>query len=164
MGSEDTVIALYVQIFDRQPDSAGLTYYVGQLDDGLMTAVTIAQNIFDGPIGNDALSIANKLIVANLFTAAIDTDEEDSLYAGNVAAVEARAFLSTIDADTVIADVDAAVAVALALASIVSAAALDILSSLVRIGILNPDVLGDSAASTFTLTAGIDTLTGSRCK
>jgi hypothetical protein len=106
------VNALYQQSFGRDADFAGLMYYAGQLSAGTMTAVTIAQNIFDGASGADATLLANKLVVAKAYTAAIDTAGEVVAYSGTVAATAARTLLSTVDADTVTASFDVATSVA----------------------------------------------------
>ena len=106
------VNALYQQSFGRDADLAGLLYYAGELTKGTMTAVSIAQNIFDGAAGDDATILANKLIVAKAYTAAIDTAAEVVAYSGTVAAASARALLTTVDAATVTASFDVATSVA----------------------------------------------------
>ena len=134
------VNALYQQSFGRDADFAGLMYYAGQLTAGTMTAVTIAQNIFDGASGSDATILANKLIVAKAYTAAVDTASEVVAYAGTVAAASARALLTTVDADTVTASFDVATSVA----------------SIVTVSSATPAVAGTTVA----LTATTDTLVG----
>jgi len=106
------VNALYQQSFGRDADFAGLMYYAGELTAGTMTAASIAQNIFDGASGADATILANKLIVAKAYTAAIDTSAEVVAYAGDVAAASARALLTTVDAPTVTTGFDVATSIA----------------------------------------------------
>jgi len=106
------VNALYQQSFGRDADYAGLLYYAGQLSAGTMTAASIAQNIFDGASGTDATLLANKLVVAKAYTAAIDTASEVVAYSGTVAATAARTLLATVDATTVTAGFDVATSVA----------------------------------------------------
>jgi hypothetical protein len=132
------VNALYQQSFGRDADFAGLMYYAGQLTAGTMTAVTIAQNIFDGASGTDATILANKLVVAKAYTAAVDTAAEVVAYSGTVAAASARALLTTVDADTVTASFDVATSVS----SIVSTAT------------------ATAGGETFILTASRDVSTG----
>ena len=134
------VNALYQQSFGRDADFAGLMYYAGQLTAGTMTAVTIAQNIFDGATGTDSTILANKLVVAKAYTAAVDTASEVVAYSGTVAAASARALLTTVDADTVTASFDVATSVA----------------SIVSVSSATPAVAGTTVA----LTATTDTLTG----
>ena len=106
------VNAIYQQTFGRDADFAGLMYYAGQLSAGTMTAVSIAQNIFDGASGTDATLLANKLVVAKAYTTAIDTSSEVVAYSGTVAAAAARTLLSTVDATTVTASFDVATSIA----------------------------------------------------
>jgi hypothetical protein len=115
-------------------------YYAGQLSAGTMTAVSIAQNIFDGASGTDATILANKLVVANAYTDAVDTASEVVAYAGDVAAASARALLTTVDADTVTASFDVATSVA----------------SIVAVANATPAIAG----STLALTTKTDSLAG----
>ena len=135
------VNALYQQSFGRDADFAGLMYYAGELSSGAMTAASIAQNIFDGASGTDATILANKLIVAKAYTAAIDSAAEVVAYSGTVAAASARALLTTVDADTVTASFDVVTSVA----------------SIVTTASATPAVAG----TTVVLTATTDTITGS---
>jgi hypothetical protein len=112
-------------------------YYAGQLSAGTMTAVSIAQNIFDGASGTDATILANKLVVAKAYTDAIDTASEVVAYAGDVAAASARALLTTVDAATVTASFDVATSVA----------------SIVTVSEATPAVAGVN----YTLSTGTDT-------
>jgi hypothetical protein len=101
LSNTNKVNTLYQQMFGRDADVAGLMYYAGQLTAGTMTAVSIAQNIFDGSSGADATILTNKLAVAKYFTSAIDTVSEIVSYAGDAAAASARAMLATVSATTV---------------------------------------------------------------
>ncbi|HKL27281.1 MAG TPA: DUF4214 domain-containing protein, partial [Desulfuromonadales bacterium] len=100
MTNEATVNTLYNQMFDRDADPAGLEFYVGQLESGEMTLSSIALDIYNGAQNDDAVMLANKLAVANDFTASLDTDAEINAYAGDDAAAAARDMLATVDADT----------------------------------------------------------------
>ena len=138
------VNALFQQSFGRDADFAGLMYYAGQLSAGTMTAVSIAQNIFDGAAGVDATIVANKLIVAKAYTAAIDTASEVVAYSGTVAATSARTLLSTVDDATVTESFDVTTTVAsVTSASTTAAAAAAIVPG-----------------QTFTLTTAVDAITG----
>jgi len=106
------VNAIYKQSFGRDADFAGLMYYAGQLSAGTMTKVSVAQNIFDGAAGTDATLLANKLVVAKAYTAAINTSSEVVAYSGTVSAAAARTLLSTVDATTTTAGFDVATSIA----------------------------------------------------
>ena len=169
------VNALYQQSFGRDADFAGLMYYAGQLTAGTMTAASIAQNIFDGASGNDATIIANKLVVAKAYTAAVDTAAEVVAYSGTVAAASARSLLSTVDADTATASFDVATTVAsIVTAANVAAVVAGTTFALTTVtdtlakntgGVNDDDFVGamtftsDALASSATLTAG-DTMSG----
>ena len=98
--NEETVKTLFQQILGRTPDSGGLAFYVGKLEDGSMTGITIAQNVFDGATGNDAKMVSNKLAVAKAFNTSLDTHEKKSAYSGNEAVVSLRAMLASVDSST----------------------------------------------------------------
>ena len=134
------VNALYQQSFGRDADFAGLMHYAGGLSAGTMTAVSIAQNIFDGATGTDATILTNKLAVAKAYTTAIDSAAEVVAYSGTVSAAAARATLSTVDATTVTASFDVATAVA----------------SIVAVSSATPAVAGAS----YTLATTTDSITG----
>lgn len=134
----DKVTSIYVNTFGRQPDAAGLAFWVNQLETGKMTQAQAAWTIQQsaGPI--DAAVVQAKLVAAQAFTAQIDTAAEIQGYQGAAAADSARAFLATVNstATGLTAVAGAATAVATAVA------------------------VGGNAGATFTLTAGLDNLTG----
>jgi hypothetical protein len=93
------VTKIYQDLFGRDPDAAGLAFFVAQLNSGAQNINTIAINILDGAQGNDLLVVNNKIAAANLFTAEIDTAVEVGSYVGDDAADLGRAYLSTVTAD-----------------------------------------------------------------
>jgi len=160
------VNAIYQQSFGRDADFAGLMYYAGQLSAGTMTAVSIAQNIFDGAAGDDATLLANKLVVAKAYTAAIDTSSEVVAYSGTVAAAAARTLLSTVDATTVTAGFDVATSIASVVtvantAAVVAGTAFT-LTSLTDtfVGGAGADVFTADNTATASATSTADSLTG----
>jgi hypothetical protein len=94
---------IYQNLFGRNADAAGLTFYHNGFVNGTFTAATIMLNILDGAQGLDAVSVENKLTAANRFTQTIDPnlDGHDLLatYSGNPDAVEARIFLAGVTSD-----------------------------------------------------------------
>ncbi|WP_336269473.1 beta strand repeat-containing protein [Vreelandella arctica] len=130
---------LYQQMFGRSAELAGLDFYAGQLASGESTLAEIALDIANGAQNEDATALSNKVAVAADFTAAIDTSEEVLAYAGDAAANSARDFLATVDAETDVATVD----VDAQLSTMVQA-----------------DQDETTVGETFSLTAGIDNLTG----
>ena len=74
--NDDKVKTLFQPILGRTPDTGGLLFYAGKLEDGSMTGITIAQNVFDGAKGSDAAMVANKLAVAKAFNTSLNTAEK----------------------------------------------------------------------------------------
>jgi hypothetical protein len=93
------VTKIYQDLFGRDPDAAGLAFFVAALNSGTYNINNVAIAILDGAQGDDAAVVANKIASANLFTAAIDTSIEIGSYVGDDAADAGRAFLAGITAD-----------------------------------------------------------------
>jgi len=128
--------AIYLALFNREAEKAGLEYWYAKVADKTFTAAGAAIAILNGAQNADKTAIDNKLVASAAFTAALDTAPEMIGYSGSAAAASARAFLSgvTTSAATAAA-VDAAVASAVA-------------------------ARNNVAGQTFTLTTGVDTFTG----
>lgn len=104
------VSAIYRNLFNREPDGAGLSFWVGNINEGRMTRAQAAVAIMAGSQGSDATLIGMKVKVAADFTTALDTTTERSAYSGLSAnavvrtmlggvtlATDVNAFQSTID-------------------------------------------------------------------
>ncbi len=123
------VTAIYQSLFNRDPELAGLTFFVDALNKGTLTINNIAIAILDGAQGNDKTILDAKLASAALFTAALDTAPEIGAYVGNNAAALGRAFLADVGTTPkTAAQADAAVA-----------------------GVVS----GGNAGNTFTMAAGV---------
>ena len=68
LDNEQLVNGLFRQMFSRDSDPAGLAFYVGRLESGEATLVSIAKQVADGALNDDLVSLHNKIIVANEFT------------------------------------------------------------------------------------------------
>ena len=136
--SIDKVTAIYQNAFGRAPEPAGLAYWVAQLDSGKVSQAQASWTIQQSAGPGDAAAVQNKLTAAQAFTAQIDTTAEIQGYQGSAAAESARAFLKTVTADN-----------ATATAAVNGAAAA--VAAATSVGVVG---------TTFTLTAGIDNLTG----
>ena len=62
------VTKIYQQALGRDPEPAGLDYYVGELQAGRRTLQSITLDVLNGATGLDALTVANRLDVANHYT------------------------------------------------------------------------------------------------
>lgn len=93
--NEQKIDKLYNQMFARNADSAGRTYYATGLTNGSFTLASLAVNIVNGATGSDATTVANKLTSAQLVTASLVTPSQIASYStASVAAV--RNWLSII--------------------------------------------------------------------
>jgi hypothetical protein len=130
---------LYVNLFGRTAEPAGLAFWVLRLQTGLESIASIALSLANNAQGTDATAVANKITAATAYTTAIDTTAEILGYSGYASNVIARAWLSTVT------DTTASLTAATASqdATIVSATA-----------------LGGTPGATFALTTGIDTVAG----
>ena len=139
-GSAAKVNAIYNNLFARDAEPAGLQYWVQKLESGQVSQAEAMYTILNNAGAGDATAVANKLAAAEAFTAQIDTTPEILGYSGANAAQSAREWLGKVNANA--ASLDAAKASApAALAAAAGASA------------------GDSG-KTFTLTQGLDTITG----
>lgn len=135
------VNAIYQVLFNRAAEPAGLAYWSQEVASGRLTPAMAAYGIMIGAQNADKTTVDNKLAIATAFVAQLDTAAEITGYSGAAAAQAARAFLATVT------DTAASLAAAnTALASQVAAA--------VSLGVTG--IVG----STFTLTTGIDSITG----
>lgn len=134
------VNSLYLNLFGRDAEPAGLLHWAGRLAAGTETFASIAMQLTYSAQGTDATAIANKLSAATTFTTALNTSAEIIGYSGTDAAASGRTYLAAVTdvaatLTTATAGVDAAVAAAVAAGTA-------------------------SAGSTFTLTTGVDNITG----
>lgn len=96
-GASDSakVTAIYQQLFNRAPDSAGLAFYTAELTAGRMTAASIALNVANGAQGTDATYLANKVTVGTAFTDALTVDSAAAVaYTGTTAITAARSLIT----------------------------------------------------------------------
>jgi len=68
LGLTALVTRIYQQTLGRDPDPAGLAYYVAELQAGRRTLQSIALDVLGGATGTDSIVVANKLDVADHYT------------------------------------------------------------------------------------------------
>lgn len=137
--SDETINAIYQNLFNRDAEPAGLLYWSTEVTSGRLTAAGAAYAIFLGAQNEDKVAVQNKMAISAAFTTALDTDLEITGYTGDAAAAAARTFLHTVTSDpasvaAAIAGLDAAVAAVVA--------------------------EGGVKGQSFTLTTGADTIVG----
>jgi hypothetical protein len=67
LSTQDLVNAVYVNIFKRPTDAAGLSYWASQLDSGATTRGAFLTNVMAGALGADGVVRTNKEAVAGHF-------------------------------------------------------------------------------------------------
>ena len=101
--TEQLVNSLYQNLFGRDAEPAGLSYWTLQINLGNTTlprlALSLTAAASDKPGGNQDLTVLNnKITVATTFTADVNTTDEIIGYKGTVAYNSARDFLATVKA------------------------------------------------------------------
>jgi Ca2+-binding RTX toxin-like protein len=99
MSNDEIVTAIYQSLFKRNPELAGLQFFVNELNSGRQNINTIAINILDGAQGADLQMVNNKIAAANAFTTALNEPDEIAAYRGEAAADAGRAFLNPVTED-----------------------------------------------------------------
>ena len=145
------VSSIYLALFNRNPEAAGLAYWVAQIDSGTVSQAQAAYLIQSSAGPGDAASVANKLAAAKAFTAMIDTSAELAGYVGTTAASSGRAFLNGVDATP------ASLAAATSTTTLATSVATATNTTTTPVTPTTPVPTGPQ---TFTLTAGADNFTG----
>lgn len=144
LSASQQVTKVYNNLLGRAPDTAGLLYWAGELTAGRETIGSLVLSMTKNALGKDVTTIEDRVTYSNAFTTALNTAEEINAYAGTAATQAARDALLKVVATAVgdhtalnaeTAKIDATIA------SIVSGG-------------------GSNPGQTFTLTTGIDNLTG----
>src|SRR4051794_37689134 len=131
------VNAIYQTLFGRAADVTGLNFYVNGIVNGQFTLASVALNIYNGATGPDQAELTAKLAYADSFTAALTQSAAGQVaYSGAAAANAARAAVAAVvDAPTQ------------------ATATAGLSTTIANLGT-------GTVSQTFTLTTGVDTLTG----
>jgi len=148
--TSDVINAIYNAAFGRNAETGGLNYWTDAINKGYTTVGRVLWEIVKpgSPLGDDAITLSNKLQTAMNFTTVIDP-EHDALnllatYAGSADAQAARDFLATVTNNP-------------ATVKDASACKQFIQQSIADAG---DPIKGEVSGQTFTFTDKIDTLTG----
>ncbi len=96
--SRATVATMYRNLFNREPDSGGLAFWSGLLDNGVLTRGQVPVALLSIAAIEDLTLFDRKAEVATAFTAALDTPERAAHYNGEAAVAALRAVLAKVDA------------------------------------------------------------------
>lgn len=149
------VDALYLALFNRTPDAAGKKFYVDAFNAGTITAGKIALTVLNAASGDDAVSVQNKVAVANEFTQQVDGRELNDAgfgtgtafnvtYSGNADVVAARDFLKAVTSSPSTVLNDSQITEALK----------------TKIADATDPIHSQSGGNTFPLTDGVDNIQG----
>ncbi|WP_028454696.1 beta strand repeat-containing protein [Chitinilyticum litopenaei] len=92
------ITSVYQNAFNRDPDLAGLNYYVAEVAAGRLTVGQVAFAVLEGAQGADQAELDAKLAVADAFSTALNTVDGINGYTSNEDAVAARQFLDGVTA------------------------------------------------------------------
>ncbi|MDR0775410.1 MAG: DUF4214 domain-containing protein [Azonexus sp.] len=116
LSNTQIVTKIYQNVLGRAPDSTGLNFWVNALNNGYSTPADVAYDILqaalhpvDGVPNSDTAIVENKIAVAQAFTDALNTPEEDTAFTNSFAngtINDVRAWLASVNDDP--ASVDAA--------------------------------------------------------
>lgn len=96
--NEQVVDSLYLNLFGRHADAAGLTFYKNALDHGDATVSFVVDDIIKGATGSDAATAYNKVVAAELFTTGLGVEADAGvgyLYDSS----KGKTFLATVTDD-----------------------------------------------------------------
>lgn len=152
---DSVVTKIYDALFGRVPSAAEVKYWADGFKAGTFSAGKLALQILDGAQGADAVSVANKVQVANSFSAAVDgralTDPTfgqgtafAATYAGDADATAARTYLKGVTSSPSTVGNDSQV------------------KEFVKTTIADATdpIKGATTGQSFTLTKGLDNITG----
>lgn len=96
MGAAQVIDAVYVNLFGRHAEPAGLQYWTPLLLSGKVTIDAIVTAVAGGAQTTDLAAFSSKAAAATAFTASLDTTAEILGYQGSTALAAARAFVAKI--------------------------------------------------------------------
>jgi len=95
MDNRAVVNEVYMNLFGRAAETAGVDYWAGLLDNKMITIDNVVTQIADGAEGQDDVAFMGKIAAATLFTDRLDEPHEQAAYAGEGNDIAAE-FLATI--------------------------------------------------------------------
>jgi len=98
ISTDDPIATLYQQMFNREPEAEGLEFYAQKLANGEASLASIALDIANGAQGQDAVTLSNKICVANTVTKALmeETVIDSAPYYSSSSLEDARFLLASV--------------------------------------------------------------------
>ena len=107
-GTDERITNVYQQLFNREPDAAGLRFWQEAIDSGRTTLADVTMNILQSAQGSDGAISSLRLQAAEAFTASVA--DAGVQFAGYAAVEASRALLSAVTSATSQQDIAAMVA------------------------------------------------------
>ncbi|MGZ3182197.1 MAG: DUF4214 domain-containing protein [Telluria sp.] len=120
MDSYHVVDTVYMNLFGRHAEPAGLQYWGQLLLTGAITIDKVVTQVAGGAQGSDATAYADKVTAATAFTNALDTSTEILSYSGSVANGLAKTFIAGVTDDASLATATAQAALDATISGIVT--------------------------------------------
>lgn len=106
--TQQLIANVYRTVYNREPEELGLNYWSNRLNPNDLTLQTIVQTIMDGALGEDKVTLNNKILVANYFTDIISSTPYTDVMAGR--SVVAKAGQTTVSYNLAVQAADDTVA------------------------------------------------------
>jgi len=68
LSNSELITNIYMQLFNREAEQAGLDYFISLLSSGQSSLSQISVDILNGASGDDAITLTNKLLACDYFT------------------------------------------------------------------------------------------------
>ena len=149
-----TVNQVYLNLFGRAAEPAGLQFWGQNLLNGKLTIDAIVTAVASGAQGTDLVAYNSKVAAATAFTAALDTSSEILGYSGAAANAGAANFIAGV---TSVATLEAAVAPAALNATVAAITTPQPIGTTFVLTDVNDVFVGTSANDTFSVTTDAGT-------
>jgi hypothetical protein len=94
--SRESVQRVYMNLFGREGDDAGVAYWAGRLDSKELNVANLVYNVALGAQGNDMIIFQGKVAFAMAFTAAMTEPFDTACYATEMGLAKVTAYLANI--------------------------------------------------------------------
>lgn len=92
----EVIDQVYVNLFGRHAEAAGKAYWADLLEHKALTIDHIVENLAHGARGSDMVALDHKVMIAQAFTAALDTPQEIAGFSGSKALTGAKELLAFV--------------------------------------------------------------------
>lgn len=97
MSNEGKITFVYRVLFNRDPESAGLSYWAAELSSGRKTLAEISYTILTGAVGTDLTMVNNKVTAALQFARDLESSNATAQYSTQADILLARNWMASIN-------------------------------------------------------------------